>query len=108
MSHVLLCDLFSRDEIRPRFSGAPDLWKRVEQNQDERYHHFDPSRVGEEPFGLNDVYLDFKKAFTLPMDRLYEGILSGSTERVAVVREFYIHDLIHRFYGFLSRVAVPV
>ena len=55
----------------------------------------------------SSAYLDFKKVTALPTNALYEGVLSGKTERVALIPEYYIHDLIHRFYGFLSRVALP-
>lgn len=107
VTHVLLCDLYSYEEIRPRFKGKPDVWDRVRRNQDERYHHLDSSRVGEGgELVVNDLYLDFKRVFSLPTDRIYEGVLSQEVERTAVLREVYTHDLIHRFYGFLSRIAV--
>ena len=43
----------------------------------------------------------------MPTDRLYDGILAGNVERVALLPDYYIHHLIHRFYSFLSRVALP-
>jgi hypothetical protein len=62
VTHVLLCDLFSYDEIRPRFEGLAEVWRRLQGNQDECYHHLDASQVGEEPtLFLNDLYIDFKK-----------------------------------------------
>lgn len=108
VTHLLLAELFSRDELRRRFTNEPDVWKRVTKNQDERYHRFRASEVGEgSGFVLNDLFVDFKKAFSLPVDRVYEGVLSQMVHRVAVLQEVHVHDLIHRFYGFLSRIAVP-
>ena len=56
---------------------------------------------------LPDLFLDFKKALALPTALLYQVAQEGTVERVAIVPPIYLHDLIHRFYNFLSRVAVP-
>jgi len=108
ITHLLLAELFSRDELRRRFVKEPDVWQRVKKNQDERYHHLRAAEVGEGfGFVLHDLFIDFKKAFSLPVDRVYEGVLSLTVQRVAVLHEVNVHDVIHRFYGFLSRIAVP-
>ena len=104
---VLLCDVYEEAQIRGRIQGS-DIWRRVKQNQDERYHCFASADVGDPTRRrLPDLYLDFKKALTLPTDSLYEGLRNKGVERVAVVPPIYLHDLMHRFYGFLSRVGVP-
>ena len=78
-----------------------------EKNQDERYQHLTASAVGEPgALALHDLYADFKKVFSISTDRLYEGLLNGGITRVAILHEANTHDVIHRFYGFLSRVAV--
>lgn len=108
MTHILLCDLYGHDELRQRFTGKREIWRRVQQNQDERYHHFGSAPVdGGDGFFLHDLYLDFKKSFAVPTAFVYEGLLGDTIGRVAVVPPIQIHDLIHRFYGFLSRVALP-
>ena len=104
--HVLLCEVYELGEIRARV-GASDLWKRMQQNQDERYHHLPPARIGDQPVnGFPDLYLDFKKTVALPTENLYLAVAQG-VRRLALVTPIYIHDLMHRFYGFLSRVGVP-
>lgn len=106
--HVLLCEVYQETDIRDRPSLNANLWNRITQNQDERYHHLEPGPVGEPSVrDLPDLYLDFKKAFALPTEALYMGLDAGSARRVAVVPPVYIHDLMHRFYGFLSRVGIP-
>lgn len=128
VSHVLLCDVYEEAEIRPRGPKGSDNWRRVKQNQDERYHHLDPAQIGQagpeanpsgaeaggdqepgaaaEPAELPDLYIDFKKALSLPTRQLYEGLRLEAIPRIAVMPPIYLHDLIHRFYGYLSRVAI--
>lgn len=36
---LIMCDAFAVEQIRPRIKGS-DIWKRIDRNQDERYHHF--------------------------------------------------------------------
>jgi hypothetical protein len=109
VSQVLVCQLHDRDQIRPRFKGEGDLWSRIKENQDERYRRFPAAEVEgtEDPAYLHELFLDFKKATSMPCERMYDGVLGGDVERIALVPPYYIHDLIHRFYGFLSRVALP-
>jgi hypothetical protein len=109
VGQVLMCQLYDHDQIRPRFKGDKDLWSRLKDNQDERYHRFPPAEVAgaSEPTYLHELYIDFKKATAISCDSLYSGVLGGDVERVALVPPHYIHDLIHRFYGFLSRVGLP-
>lgn len=106
--HVLLCEVFEEAEIRGLSQFRSDIWKRIRQNQDERYHHLPAGAIGEPAVdNLPDLYLDFKKTIALPTASLYEGLREGQVRRLAVVPVIYIHDLIHRFYGFLSRVGLP-
>lgn len=104
---TLLCDVYTHEDIRPRFRGMPDVWRRIKQNQDERYHHLNAGDIGDPPTDrLSDLYLDFRKILALPTRSIYEG-LELELNRVAVVPDVFIHDLIHRFYGYLSRIGLP-
>jgi hypothetical protein len=107
LSYVFLVEMHKKEHMRPLVRGS-DLWRRVEQNQDERYHRFNEALVGKPATdSLPDLYLDFKKSLALPIAGVYEGIRVGGVMRIALIPDKYIHDLIHRYYGFLSRVAVP-
>jgi hypothetical protein len=55
-----------------------------------------------------EIYLDFKKALALPTRQVYEGLRVKGIPRLAVVPPIFLHDALHRFYGYLSRVAVPL
>jgi hypothetical protein len=107
VTDVLVCDLFSHPQMRSRFKDKREVWRRIDQNQDERYHRLQAAPVKDSDLVLHNLYLDFKKVTTVETGRLYEGILIGEVGRLALVPEVWIHDLVHRFYGFLSRVAVP-
>ena len=97
-------------EIRqPGRTPRGELWRRIRQNQDERYHKLDASPYRIAPwFGiLPDFYIDFKKTFALPTEQVYSALGAGYIRRVATVPHTYIHHLMQRFFGFLSRVGVP-
>ncbi len=107
LTHVLLCDAFEEGQIRQQITGT-DIWKRVRQNQDERYHHLSSGPLRDmSGDNLADLYMDFKKATTIPTELLYDGLSMHKVQRLAVVLPVYVHDLMHRFYSFLSRVGVP-
>jgi hypothetical protein len=104
---VALCDMF--DEIKSRIASGSAIFNAVKKNQNERYHTFAEAPVGsgEEELGvLPALYLDFRKTVALPTPFLYEAVRAAGVSRLAVVPPFHIHDLIHRFHGYHSRVAV--
>lgn len=80
---------------------------RVYGNYDRRYHHIPGGVITGSTSRLHPFYLDFKKVVSVRTERLYDGVLAGDIERIALLPEYYAHHLIHRFYGFLSRVALP-
>ncbi len=108
MYHALFCDLVARKTVH--IYGPPNatLWEKLEQNGDTRYHHLEPAAIGEPASArLDDQYMDFKKIFGLPIDRVYEGLQSGQITRIALIPSVYVQNLMHRFFHFQSRVALP-
>ncbi len=76
LSHVLLCDALEEKEIRARVPnfGSKD-WKRVDQNQNERYHHFSEAEIGAgSGQQLGGIWLDFRKHVSLPTGAFYEQL----------------------------------
>ena len=105
--YVLTCELYARDRIRDRPNINTDIWKRIKRNQDERYHRIEPARIaGHDPEELPEFIADFKKVLPLPTGSLYRSISSGHVRRIGIVPPVYVHDLMHRFYGFQSRVGL--
>jgi hypothetical protein len=106
MPHVLICDLYLEADMRDAHGMNSTLWTAVRKNQNERYHCLSAAQVGSSA-ELPELFLDFKKVYGLPVTHVYQGVTSGGISRIAIVPSPYLHDLIHRFYGFQSRVAVP-
>lgn len=112
MPHILLCRLYEEAEIRNRPYINSRVWGRIRDNQDERYYHLDAANIRNPAEGyLPDLYMDFKRSLSLPTRNVYMGIenpdASSRINRVAVAPPIYVHDLIHRFYSFLSRIGTP-
>ena len=108
LQHIHFCDLYEAAEIRENNALRSDLWRRVQRNQDERYHRLPPGKVT----GGSDVehpafYLDFKRMFTLPTEFLYRCLEIETVQRRGVVPTIWIHDLIQRYFAFHSRIGVP-
>lgn len=103
---VLFAKVCDKATIGTRFVKT-EVWKLVTQNQNERYHYFPEAPIGDPPINtLPELYIDFKKSISIPTQSLYAGLHGGEIKRIGLVPDRYIHDLMHRFYGFLSRVGV--
>jgi hypothetical protein len=105
--YVLLCECYDEDRRRAELPVSSRLWSDVQTNQRERYHHFKEAPVAQATVTVPTITLDFKRNFTVPTEELYRAIQAGGVTRAAIVPPIYVHDLMHRFYGFLSRVGVP-
>jgi hypothetical protein len=110
--NVLLCELIPEDALRGRMKEAgirgSDLWRRVEQNQDERYHWFasvarEHDRLGA---GLPSLVADFKRVFTVPTDELYLRLQHGVRRR-SVLQSQFLQHFSNRFGYYCLRVALP-
>lgn len=106
LTHILFCSLFLEGEVRLRNINS-ELFKRVRQNQDERYHSLAPAPIN----GLEDylpwLFADFKITFSLPVSYVYWLVSSGQAIRKGSLPSPHLEDFIHRLYSFLGRVATP-
>lgn len=132
LAHILFCALFTLDEVRSRSGLKSELWKRVKQNQDERYHHLDEAllmsaeqctnesiaaihKMSSEDFHkkyetgeiVPELVADFKTTFSLPTEFTYWLVSTGQANRKGALFPPYLEDFVHRLYGFLGRVATP-
>ena len=105
--HILTCSAYEESEIKGLHDLNTKRLKRVRKNQEERLHYLLATASNADLLSVPALYLDFKKAFSLPTESIYDGLAGGSIQRVAVVRGEYLYDLMHRFYSFLGRVGVP-
>ena len=117
VSHIVMCDVYEEATIRSYLIKGSEIWKRVRQNQDERYHRLPPHHVSEQTaeegdntyaeVAYSDLFIDFKRALALPTRQLYEGLSHSLIPRHGIVPPIYLHDLLHRAHGYWSRVALP-
>ena len=68
-----------------------DLWRRVKQNQDERYHRIHSGKIeGESDLEHPALYLAFKRMFTMHTEFLYRSLATGEVKRSGVVPPIWI------------------
>lgn len=107
ISYVLACDLYPADQYRAQVRGS-EIWRRITSNQDSRYHSLAGSiETSDHTEQLRHLIMDFKKLFALTVAGLYQGFSSAEVQRVALIPPIYVHDLMQRCFGFLSRVGLP-
>jgi len=97
--HLKAGDHLKDFQIKPK-NIASDIWKRIKNNNDSRYH-FLPSDVNNQ---LPDLVIDFKSYFTLPLDYLVQHYKSSY---LSTINELFRENLSQRFSFYLSRIAIP-
>lgn len=107
MTHVLFCAMFSEDELRGRGNLTNELFRRVERNQDERYHHLLAAPIFGTEEGIPELFADFKTTFSLPVEFVYWATSTAQVNRSGSLPSPYLENLMHRLYSFLGRVATP-
>jgi hypothetical protein len=107
LRHVLFCDLFSHDGVVVHGHLNTDLFRRVKQNQNERYHRLAEAPIYGIEQGLPELYADFKAIFSLSVEFVYWLTSSGHATRRGFLPSPYLQDFVHRLYTFLGRVAIP-
>jgi hypothetical protein len=108
MPNVLLVQAVKAQELIAALPKGKDIYKRVIQNKDERYHvlqrvepHADSTAVGVPALGI-----DFKRCFSVPTDELYVQLSSHAIRRTRLYSP-YLEHFSKRFADFLNRVALP-
>jgi len=106
---ILFCELATAVELRGTTGITSDIWRRISQNKDERYHFLQAVEAGSDAqqSGLPELGIDFKRVFTLPTDELYLRIELGEAKRRSVLQSPYLEHLSERLAHFNSRVALP-
>jgi hypothetical protein len=107
--NVLLGNVTTAEELKTSNKLQGDLWRRVPQNKDERYHFLQAVEPGcdAQSQGLPEMAIDFKRYFTVPTDELYQRVERQETQRRCGLKSPYLEHLSGRFAFFLSRVALP-
>lgn len=106
--HVLLCDIYAANELselQPDFKAK--IFKRIEDNQMERYHYLGKASVFETADEVGPLFIDFRKYLAAPCGEVYDQLASESSQRIARLPAYYLHDLAQRFHSYLARIAIP-
>ena len=106
--NILFCEVMEASRLRGATGINSAIWRRIEQNKDERYQFLqgilpEQDALGE---GLPELGLDFKRYFTIPTDEVYVRLQISAQRRCRLISPYREH-LSTRFYGFQSRVALP-
>lgn len=100
--HAIFCDGYEGSIDTP----GSDVRRRMKQNQDERYHYFPAENVTNTGEAVDELYLDFKKIVPVPLGSLYAAMVAGAVRRTGLLASPHLFDVIHRFYGFHSRIGI--
>ncbi len=109
LTHILLCDAHEESELKKRLPstfGSKDF-RRIAGNQNERYHRIEGADIEGTGTTIEPLFLDFRRYFSIPCSAAYEQLSPGTARRTARLPAYYLHDLNHRFYSYLARVAIP-
>ena len=106
LEYVTCCPLYAEDEMRTGSGFDSDVWKRVRQNENERYHVIKlPTLEGFEH--LPDVYLDFNRTFLLPVEYAYSVIQRPDVLREGPIPPPWCQQVVQRWSSYQGRVCVP-
>jgi hypothetical protein len=104
---VLFCEAIDAESLRARCNAG--IWKRIRDNNDERYHFLQAVAMefDADGRGLPEIGIDFKRYFTIPTDEVYYRIRCGEAKRRCYLNSPYLEHFCRRFANYLSRVALP-
>jgi len=109
LSSVLFAQVHEAIDLKGRGGLNSELWKRVRQNKDERFHFLEAvspenDAVG---IGLPEMGIDFKQYFTIPTEEVYRRLQKTARRRCHLASP-YLEHLSTRFCYYQFRVALPL
>jgi hypothetical protein len=109
IDNILFCELVPTATLKASAAQQKELWKRVTQNLDARFHCLEAAPVDCDSIGqgLPSLGCDFKRFFTVPTDEVYKRIELRQIVRRCYLTTPYAEHLLQRFYNFLGRIPLP-
>jgi hypothetical protein len=107
LTHMLFCELFSRDDITDQSKRKSQAFGLIKDKQDQRYHYLEEATVNGTEESLPELIADFKTTFSLPVELVYWLLSNSQAVRKGALHSPYLEDFMHRLYTFLGRVATP-
>ena len=90
LPYVQFCDMFLKEDVRWKRGFNSALWTRVTSNQDERYLKFEQAQIDNVGDQIPELFVDFKRVFSMPTDYVYWLISSNYSIRKAIIPDPYI------------------
>jgi hypothetical protein len=109
LNQVLMFEAVPAADARKKISGS-DIWKRIRQNNDERYQALQavPAALDLTSAGVPDLIVDFKAYFTMPPEHLYWQLgQQDGAKRRARLEVPYKEQIQYRAGYYLCRIGVP-
>jgi hypothetical protein len=114
LRQVLVCEVLDEATLEAaHFQGMDSkdrrkLLQRIRKYQEPRYHYLSGAHVGR---GQNatfqeELFVDFKLAFTVPTAEYYFQSRRSFVKRRALLVPPHVHHLTQRCYNFLGRIGV--
>jgi hypothetical protein len=109
LKNVLFGEAVETIQFRQSLPPGKDIWKRIIQNKDERYHCLEavPADVDAVSTGIPSIAIDFKRYFTISTDEVYKRIAIAQATRRSRLITPYAEHLASRFFYFQLRIATP-
>lgn len=108
LDHVIVYEAQSADTVKA--NHANDLWRRISQNQNERFQLLgsvppDDDAAG---VGIYSLIIDFRSIFSMPTEEVYRQIAAkGGATRRCRLADLYREQLQSRAAYFFARVMTP-
>lgn len=108
LNGVLLYEARPAGEVRAEIKGS-DIWKRIRQNKDERYHALGGSGAypNAEGIPLPDLIVDFRRFFTLSATEIHRQIIENQAHRWCRLEMPFREHFQARAAFYLLRVGLP-
>jgi len=106
---ILFCEVFALEELVDVNRIEANIYKRVIQNKDERYHFLQEVTSGEDLMGkgLPNLGIDFKRYFTVATEEVYQQFSNATGVRRCYLCSPYLEHLSTRFCYYQFRIALP-
>lgn len=106
--NILFCEVVTAEQLRGRADIKSDIWRRIKNNNDDRYQFLEkvPAEDDLSGQGLPELGVDFKRYFTVSTAEVYFGLASEVEHRCRLVGP-YLQHFTMRFFNFQGRVALP-
>lgn len=111
LNGILIYEAEEISVFRPKLPPGRDIWKRIKQNQDERYHVLEAVPASQDLLGqgLPPLAIDFKRFFTMTAEEIERqcAVEQGASRRCRLEMPYREH-LQGRAAFYFQRATLPL